>query len=242
MIALNCTNWRVAWVGVQKDFGDSPQFSIDAKVGNRAFSFDNVIKIETNDLDGLDYNTVGYLGSKQRMIWHHYFDEQRFNEIAVKFQDRVLKKKMDLTILNYWFLQQNNQHNLDACVSNIYITAHRQNGNSYNIEYEFHIRTAEATKRLCADFVFFSLLVEKFNEIFKDIDIKVKIVVKAKALYAQTPFYLIAKELLNLGLDEDHWFTDNLKRDELNLFKSTYKYKMGIRVRNFIVKIRENIT
>lgn len=240
MIELNAKDWFTAWGGVQQDYGTSPWQAVDAKVGNRAFSFNNKITVQTNDLNGLSYDTVGYLGSKQRMIWHHYFDQEAFDYIAAKLEERVVKKQMDLTILNYGFLQKNNQHNLDACVSNIYITAHRLEKNKYNIEYEFHIRTAEATKRLCADFVFFSLIIDKFNEIFTGIDINVSIVVKAKALYAQPPFFLIAKELIAMNLDQDHWFTKNLDRDEKNLFKEDYKFKMGKRVRNYIIKIRES--
>lgn len=239
MIELNAKDWFTAWGGVQKDYGTVPHSVVDAKIGNRAFSFNNEIKVETNDLNGLSYDTVGYLGSKQRMIWHHYFDPEAFEYVAAKLKERVIEKQMDLTILNYFFLQKNNQHNLDACISNIYITAKRVEKNKYDIEYEFHIRTSEATKRLCADFVFFSLLIDKFNEVFTDIDTKVSIVVKAKALYAQPPFFLIARELIAMELDQDHWFSKNLDRDEKNLFKEDYKFKMGKRVRNYIVKIRE---
>lgn len=233
-------NWYQAWEGVQEDFAEAPFTTVDSKVGNRAFSFNNVITVHSNELAGLDYSTVGYLGGKQRMIWYHYFDEQRFKEVSEKLKDRVVERKMDLTILNYWFLQQKNQHNLDACLSNMYITAHRQKDKSYKVEYEIHIRTSEATKRLCADFVFFSLLIDKFNEIFDGVNIETIITVKAKALYAQPPFFLIAKEVLQLELDKDHWFTKNLKRDEENLFRETYKFKMGKRVRNYLIKIREN--
>lgn len=239
MIKLNVKDWYAAWEDIQLNYGTLPDQVVDAKVGNRAFSFNNKITVQTNKLNGLSYDTVGYLGSKQRMIWHHYFDQEAFDYITEKLKERVIKKQMDLTILNYGFLQKNNQHNLDACVSNIYITAHRVEKNKYNVEYEFHIRTAEVTKRLCADFVFFSLIINKFNEMFPGIDISVSIVVKAKALYAQPPFFLIARELVTMELDQDHWFTRNLKRDEENLFRETYKFKMGRRVRNFLVKARE---
>lgn len=232
-------NWYNAWEGIQRDFAEAPFTTVDAKVGNRAFSFNNTITVLSNDLAGLDYSTVGYLGGKQRMIWYHYFDEQRFNEVSEKLRDRVINRQMDLTVLNYWFLQQKNQHNLDACLSNMYITAHRKN-KKYYIEYEIHIRTSEATKRLCADFVFFHLLINKFNEIFEGVDIETIITVKSKALYAQPPFFLISKELLELDLDKDHWFTTALKRDETNLFRESYKFKMGKRVRNYLIKIRES--
>lgn len=240
MIQIQSNDWYTAWLEAQIQFGLNPFKVVDDKIGNRAFSFNNVIELKTNDLEGLSYQTVGYLGGKQRMIWRHYFDEKRFEEVTEKLKERVLIKGMDLTILNYWFLQQNNQHNLDACVSNMYVMAKRNKDKSYIIEYEIHIRTAEVTKRLCADFVFFHLLINKFNELFEEIEINTKIFVKAKALYAQPPFYLIAREILNMPLNDQHWFTSSLDRDEKNLFKEDYKFKMGKRVRNYIIKLREN--
>lgn len=237
MIILETQNWYDAWVGINKRYATQPELTIDQRFATRAVSFENDIRITSNDLAALDPAIVGYTDYKMKLFDRNYVIPGLMEQIGDKLVERLEGGKK-LTVISYPFNINNKTHDQGPCVINILIMVIKKK-DRYIARFKINMRVAEVTKRLLVDFVKFQQHIEYWLNRMPKVELDY-IQFDAPVLYAQPLFMVICESHPQLAFEfnRDHWFHEAVMGQHKKFENPDFGFKMGKRVRKHIENLK----